>query len=262
MKNMDKLFLTLDKNVFFDVIDIIYSKCIKTNPDGVYMCGVVLNCIFCFFSIEKEQKIGEEVEFIYNKINEQHIEDNKNNIYKIKTPIICDKKMVEFIFTNKSDICNKYLPIYLVDVDYHKIYAYYQVSDITSTEKTKYKELMPDLKKLLKKRAIPNIDKVDIVAEFYVSLFKILQLHPDRIGDYIRCFEMLFFVLDNDCIFCENITEAMKKEAVNIFNHRTKNVYEKNENEYFIYNIFIQAMKKLDENIIFKIDKFRPRQSL
>lgn len=259
---MDKIFLTLDKKVFYNVVDIIYSKYIKTNPNGVYMCGAILNCIFCFFSIEKNKKLKKEAEAIYNKIKEQNIEDNRNNTCKIKTPLICDKNMVEFIFTNKSDICHNYLPSYLVDADLHDKYAYYQVSGISSTEKVKYKDLPPAIKKIIKKRAIPNIDKVDVIAEFYISLFNILQLNPNSFCDYIRCFEMLFFVLDNECVFCENITETMKKEAVNVFNHRTKYEYDNNENEYFVYNIFIRAMNNLGEEIIFKINKFRQHQLL
>lgn len=262
VENMCKSFLTLDKKMFDDVVDLICCKCSKMNTDGIYVCGAVLNCIFCFFAIEQKQKIEKETENIYNKINEQIIKDNRSNTCKIRTPIICDKNKIEFVFINKSDICNDYLPNCLANVDYHENYAYYQVCGITSTEKTKYKELPLHVKRIINKKAISKIGKADIIAEFYTNLFEILQLHPDRICDYIQCLEMLFFLLDDEYDFCENISDMMKNEAIDTINKRKRNVYKKNNGEYFIYNIFIQTMNNLDESIIFKIDKFRSRKCL
>ena len=73
---------------------------------------------------------------------------------------------------------------------------------------------------------------------------------------------MLFFLLDDEYDFCENISDMMKNEAIDTINKRKRNVYKKNSGEYFIYNIFIQTMNNLDESIIFKIDKFRSRKCL
>lgn len=223
--------------------------------------GAVLNCLLSLNATEKVLFIDQKLVSSHAKVKTEFQIPDSTDSFIVKVPIIYNEstiysdKAFYLLSENNGTALSNYSDVLIHNINFDPDFSYYQIKD--SQKLNSYSDLSDVEKKELMKEAnaiIDEVDKNDIIAGFYFSLYKLLQLSPNTIFYYILCLELLFCVLGigtNAINVTDDLIEIAKRKSYK----PDSKLPENGELNVMVGNIYISVIQNLSQLIKSELDE-------
>ncbi len=246
--------LAIELNNFYDIITSIDALLTINKLKSSKHIGAVLNCILSHNAIDTEITINPALKKEHSSIETSLYIDELNKTVNVKVPIIYNKSTLYsdkafYLFSeNRENYTVKYPEWLIHDVQFDNKLSYYAFSSYKD-KIDKYSMLSHVRKQEIMKETINGVSEPttnEMIACFYWSLYKLLQLNPDALYYYILCLELFFLVIEVTTLESTNIQSM---DLVEFAKDRTRRSNINVLDDEKVLNIYIAAINELDDNI-------------